>query len=200
MITLRGFAVLPIALTSIALTLSACATANPPTYTSGDVVTAAADVVAIAALPDMASVDMPTGTATYTGNIVGLEAGEGVIGDLTLNADFGASTISGSATNVNLVGSSEIGDQRLGGSLDVAGTIAGTGMTGTMTGALTGAVQGFAVTFDADLAMNGDFKTGSTPGDRVSGALTGAIDISSIAGSETLNLSTGTFGACVGGC
>ncbi len=179
----------------IVAALSACASPIAPTFVPADLGTTAITNAHVSKLPDAT---MPgAGTASYTGRVVAQEANEGVIGDLALTADFGASTITGTASNLNIIGSSDIDDQTLAGSLGVSGTIAGTGMTADMTGNLTGAAQGFSIGFNADLNMVGQFKTATNPADKVAGTITGSIAITAPnGGGDTLNITTGTFAAC----
>lgn len=114
-----------------------------------------------------------SGTATYDG-LAGIyftspEGPEAAVGQLEMIATFGANTLGGSISNV------QIDDgPSLGGSLTVGGTIAGVNVNATANGTLTGSNVG---DITAALTMDGTFRgDGATPegvyGNIVSGTLT----------------------------
>jgi len=104
-----------VSLFALAVGVSACATTtplapgDPATITQADADAAKAEIVSVltSALAGDTTLtpDMPnSGTAQYNGNIVlsdGVDHSYAAIGDVTLDADFGAATIVGTASNFN---------------------------------------------------------------------------------------------------
>lgn len=190
----------------LVLALSACAAVTPPTVTEADF-EAAGEVLATAiSLNTSTAVEMAAAeNATYTGKIGSEFSGDAdglMSGDLTLNADFGAGTITGQASGINILMTEETDfeDQLMGGVLTIAnGQITGSTMSADLAGTLTGSYKGFAVSSDTSLAIAGDFKS-SDPGvadtNIIAGSVTGSAD-----GDVYLSLSgEGGFVVCSTAC
>ena len=167
------------------LAVSACASPKPNTLDETDLENAQnlAEDLGDVLVPTNPG-DMPdNGTATYTGGMATAAYVEtGIIGEMEMTADFDAGTVSGSASNVNLLvdGNSDIESQMLTGSLDIDGTITGTSMEASMTGDLGGVIQGFSATFAADMDLDGEFASSDplgTESDVMGGLVTGDIDV-----------------------
>lgn len=173
-----------IAFTLVAGSLAGCAKPIPPTFTATDVIDAQTTYNTLAALPPTAPAFMPTaGTGTYTGLIggdfTGPDVGGSFLGDLTLDVDFAASSITGEAANINVIDNLGDPDQTLGGTLDVTGTVVSNFITADASGRLTGVadIEGtnFSVTgkVDVELVLGGTFRTDTVAADTITGGVTG---------------------------
>lgn len=189
----------------LTLTVSACASPKPNTLDETDLENARnlaedLDDVLVPTNPG----EMPdNGTATYTGGMATAPDVEtGIIGEMEMTADFDAGTVSGNASNVNILvdGNSDIESQMLTGTLDIDGTITSTSMEASMTGDLGGVIQGFSATFSADMDLDGEFASSEplgTGSDVMAGLITGDIDISVAGNEETMTLYPGDAGFVV---
>lgn len=167
-----------------ALALTACAQPLAPTLNSSDETNWNNQVATLGALGTGAT--MPTtSNATYSGLVGASLSGVGtMLGEIELTADFASSGITGEIKNANILNSSEIDDQALGGSIDLTGTIDATNKTLAASGSGTltavGVVNGFGVkvNLDMDVDVDGTFRTSNgTDMDTI----TGTVDISGTA-------------------
>ncbi len=202
----------------VLLTSAACTTLTPTTIsqqgmldiraTIEDVTDAATDTNP-AAMPD-------NGTATYSGNFTtyrdasewGTDAN--LVGDIDLTADFDAGTISGSASNINVLPDPDpdAQSQLLNGSLTVSnGLINNTGMAADLTGQLTGNFFDEATTLDAELELEGDFYSSTVDGansDIIFGSIIGGISMTTPTKTDEefmyIDTGYGAFMACTVDC
>lgn len=129
----------------------------------------------------------PTGQATMAGymgisNINPQDTSATAIGRLNMNVDFGAGTVTGSATDFGLYNGSPLTAQSgTTGSLNVAGTVSGSGISAGATGTLSDGSSNS----DFNLQLNGSFYddagTLTTVGD-VSGTMTGGGSTNNVGG------------------
>lgn len=167
-----------------ALALGACAQPLAPTLNSSDETTWNNQIASLGALGTGAA--MPTtSSATYSG-LVGASLSDvgTLLAEIELTADFANDGISGAIQNANILNSSEIEDQALGGSIDLAGSIDAPNKTMSASGSGTltavGKVNGFGVkvNLNMDVDVDGTFRTSNgTDMDTI----TGTVDISGTA-------------------
>lgn len=122
--------------------LAACATPTPPSITTADIQAAEDEFDRVSTLPLLAPVDRPVGTVAYTGKMGGDltidgEGGYSMLADMTMQVNYGLSgSVGGTVGNINLI-EDGIPNQRLGGSLDIAGSSTGTTFSSTAEGKIT---------------------------------------------------------------
>lgn len=178
----------------IALSLSAaCATPSPPSVTSADVNRAFAEATYLSSLPATDPLDLPTGSVTYDGQIgaaVGGGAQGQMLADMTMHVRFDSDAIGGTVSNINLLDTTGLPEQRLDGTLAIAGFENAGDLGGIATGQVTG-VDGGGRVIDADMALDlrGAVINDQWYGDAVYGSATG-----STTGDVTLGLNGVFFG------
>lgn len=155
--------------------VAACASPKAPTLTRQDKDDADARYEVLNALPATAA--MPTmGTANYTGKFGGSLSGDSdgeLLGDISMEADFASSVLSGSVTNLNTYNDAGEPDQLLSGGLNVNGNFVGNAVTASATGTLTGVDSGFSGDTNVDIAMNGTFRDNTGTADVITGTAIG---------------------------
>ena len=150
---------------------------NPPTVTRADVDRAFEEASAAAQLPVTAPSDLPSGAVTYDGIVGASLSGDSLgsmVGDMTMRVDFADSRIAGNVRNINLINQDGSPDQRLDGSLDIAG-FESNGALVAGAGGDVSAIGTNGDTLDADmfLDLDGTVRTDRRPGDSVYGNVTG---------------------------
>lgn len=168
----------PFFATGIAFCLvSACATPTPPTVTAGDVDRAYAEAARLSTLPATNIYDLPTGTVTYDGQIgadVRGDAQGSILADMTMIVGFDSNAITGNVTNINLIDPAGIPDQRLDGSLAIAGFESGGDLDAMASGQISGVdADGYVVTSDMNLDLAGSVVNDQWYGDAIFGSATG---------------------------
>jgi hypothetical protein len=155
-------------LAACAVLLAACDTANPPTVSTANILAAKAEQTRINDLPTATLAELPLGTASYTGKVMGdgrinNDPGYSYIGDLDLDVAFdGAQEISGEVSNMNLIFNGAP-DQALVGTLAVTGNTAGTNVIASANGGLDGVAFGDALrgTSNVTMTLIGDARADS---------------------------------------
>lgn len=152
-------------------------------------------LAAAAAAPVTPPADLPgIGSAAYEGVLAANVSGDydgSLYADLAVAVDFGAGTVTGEVTNVDLIGFFGMTDQNLDGTLAVVGTEAGGVIAANATGNLTGGTgNGVTGTAAADFDLDGNVRSADNPADTLYGTVTGGI-----AGDFGLTLSDGEFAA-----
>jgi hypothetical protein len=112
--------------------------------------------------------------ATYTGYVGGDVGGDTLVGELTVNADFGANTATNTAT-----GFFHETDGAYAGTLTGAGVIQPTAPAGTpqISTTLTGDLTNGGSTYATDLALDGSFvENGLDPVGAMAGTADGFVD------------------------
>ncbi|OWY15559.1 hypothetical protein B6V72_02975 [Thioclava sp. F34-6] len=109
-----------------------------------------------------------------------------VMGELAMDVDFGAGTLTGKGTNFGIYSGDVLTKEaNVTGSLDVAGTVTGSTMAATATGTMS---DGTSPGADFDLKMSGGFYTDANNGNvltavgDVSGTLTDGTDVRNVDG------------------
>lgn len=157
--------------------LSACAAPTPPSIGQGDVDRAFAEAARISSRPDTRLSDLPTGSATYNGQVGADVAGDlrgSILGDMAMTVGFGANRITGSVTNINLIDTAGRPDQLLDGSLAISGFEDQGNILAGAAGNIAGvAPGGTAFTSDVNLTMKGNVRDDFGRGDAVFGTATG---------------------------
>jgi hypothetical protein len=157
--------------------LSACATPNPPTVTAGDVDRAFAQAQRISVLPETNVSDLPTGTVTYDGQIganVRGDAQGSILADMTMIVGFSNNNISGNVNNINLIDPDGTPNQRLDGTLQIAGVESSGNLDAVASGEVTGVdVDGFVVDSQMNLDLNGAVHNDLINGDAIYGTAEG---------------------------
>ena len=160
-----------------ALMLAACASPTPPTIGQGDVDRAFAEAARMSRLPETRIFDLPTGSATYTGQLGADVAGDlqgSILGDMAMTVGFSANRVSGAVTNINLIDTAGQPDQLLDGSLAISGFEDQGDILAGAAGQLAGVEPGGAAfTTDVNLAMQGSVRDDFGRGDAVFGTATG---------------------------
>lgn len=166
-----------LSLVALALT-AACATPNAPSVTSADVDRAFAEATYLSSLPATDPHDLPTGSVTYDGQI-GADVGGGTQGqmlaDMTMNVRFDSHTIGGTVSNINLLDTTGLPEQRLDGTLAIAGSENAGELNSTAAGKVAG-VDGGGQVIDADMVLDlrGAVINDQWYGDAVYGSATGS--------------------------
>ena len=161
--------------------ISACAAEpTPPSITSYDVDRAFVEARRIESLPFAASGDIPTGSATYDGQIgadVRGDSNGSILADMTMIVGFDSNTINGNVTNINLVDPDGIPNQRFSGALSITG-IENNGALDAVASGRIGAVDldGYEVEADMDLDLNGAVRNDRDFGDAIYGSATGTAE------------------------
>jgi len=159
------------------LLVAGCVGPTPPTVTDRDNSRALAEAARISRLPQTQINHLPTGTATYNGQIGADLRGDlqgSVLGDMSMVVNFDSGRVGGSIGNLNLIAPSGRPDQALGGNLAISGfedrgnILAGA--SGKITGVHSGG-SGFAS--DVNLTLQGGVRDDLRRGDAVFGAVTG---------------------------
>ncbi|WP_439156434.1 hypothetical protein [Yoonia sp.] len=165
-------------LSLVALTLTAaCATPNVPSVTSTDVDRAFGEAAYLSTLPATVPYDLPTGSVTYDGQIgadVGGDAQGQMLADMTMQVRFDSDAIGGTVSNINLLDTTGLPEQRLDGTLEIAGFENEGDLGGIATGQVTG-VDGGGRVIDADMVLDlrGSVINDQWYGDAVYGSATG---------------------------
>lgn len=175
-------------------TLGACAAATPPSISASDVTAANTERLRIAALPNIALVDLPTADALFTGQLGGDvtiddEEGYAILGDVSVTASFaGTGSMSGTVDNINLI-EDGVPTQLLGGELTVSGTNPAGTFIATASGRLdaVGEDLPFRGSSAVALALTGNYRTDATVtqsttsllGSWGGGTVTGEFDVQS---------------------
>lgn len=112
------------------IAISACSvsdvsnTPNPPTVSSADVRDAFAEAAAISTAPQTSFGNLPTGSVTYTGHLGADVRGDvngSILGDLNMNVGFASNTVGGDVSNINLIDTNGVPNQRFDGRLNLDG-------------------------------------------------------------------------------
>lgn len=174
-----------------ALALSACAaTSTPvstpqvspfaPTVSSGDVTRAFDNAAAASGLPQTTFGNLPTGSATYTGQLgadVSGDATGSILGDLTMNVGFGSNTVRGDIDNINLIDEDGTPNQRLDGRLLIDGVETAGQLDAFASGDLTGVdVNGRELDTQMLLILDGQVRDDVRRGDAVYGVASGSAE------------------------
>ncbi|WP_342077055.1 hypothetical protein [Yoonia sp. SS1-5] len=164
-------------LTASLAAVAACATPNPPTVTSRDVDRAFVEAARVSALPVTAPIDVPTGTVTYDGQIGADLSGDtlgSIVGDMRMDVGFASNRISGSISDINLIDQSGRPDQRLGGTLQIAGVENSGALDAGASGEISAVDNnGQALEADMFLDLRGSVRDDRGFGDAVYGSVTG---------------------------
>ncbi len=161
--------------------LSACASSpNDPSVSIRDVDRAFSEAERISNLPITARDDVPTGSATYDGQVGADIRGDvdgSILGDMTMRVDFADNDISGNVRNINLIDPSGVPDQRMDGSLDIAGFENRGDLDAGAQGDLTLVdADGFEQTSEFNLDLEGAVYNDRRIGDAVFGTAKGSAD------------------------
>lgn len=188
----------------LAGTLAACSSTSSSTSSQFDDALALVEAFGIEGVnvDEISSDDLPDSADMSGVMIVELsDSDTGVFGDATLAADFGAGTLSGSASNFGEYEFSEACDigiegctgtmlQSIDGSLDIAGNITGIGFTYNTAGTLMGEDLENDESVTADLDMDGSGYFGAVDGNLVAlGTGDGNAVLSSESGSDEVGAS-----------
>lgn len=163
----------------IALSLTAaCATPNPPSVTSTDVNRAFAEATYLSSLPATAPADLPVGSVTYDGQIGADVRGDArgqMLADMSMTVGFDSNAIGGTVSNINLLDTTGLPEQRLDGTLTIAGFENAGNLGGVATGQVAG-VDGGGQVIDADMGLDlrGAVINDQWYGDAVYGSATGS--------------------------
>ncbi|MBE0414450.1 hypothetical protein [Yoonia sp.] len=158
--------------------MGACAAPTPPSISQTDLNVAFAEATRISALPATSYYDLPTGSVTYDGqigaNVTGDAQGQ-MLADMTMVVRFDSNAMGGTVSNMNLMDTAGLPEQRLDGKL----TIAGFESAGTLGGVAAGQISGVnsgGRDFDADMVLDlsGSVVNDRWYGDAVYGSATGA--------------------------
>lgn len=150
---------------------------NPPTVSARDVDRAFAQAADASTLPFTAAANLPTGSVTYDGQIGADLTGDSLgsmLGDLTMQVDFADNRIGGSVRNINLINQNGTPNQRLDGSLEIAGFENNGDLDAGASGRI-GAVStdGEALDANMNLDLEGAVRSDTQFGDTVYGVVTG---------------------------
>lgn len=166
-------------------TAAACASPNPATVSAADVDRAFAEAQYLSGRPFTATGDLPTGSTTYRGQLGADVSGDlqgSLLGDMVMTVNFADNDVGGSVSDINLIDSAGRPDQRLDGSLGIAGYESGGRIDAFASGQLTAVDSaGGAQQSDMLLVLDGDVVDDRGYGDAVFGSATGS-------GSGDLNL------------
>ena len=156
---------------------AACATPNPPTVSATDVTRAYVQAAEIRDLPFTSTQDLPTGSVNYQGKLgadVSGDANGSILGDLSMDVNFGTNNVTGDVTNINLIDTAGRPDQRFGGQLDIEGAESGGRIDGFAFGDLEAVTSnGSAVETNVLLTLDGDIYSDIGDGDAVFGSARG---------------------------
>jgi len=160
------------------LALTACVSPNEPTVTSQDVDDAFGTAVAISNLPLTTPGNLPTGSATYRGQLgadVSGDATGSILGDMILGVDFAGNDVNGSVTNINLIDPDGTPNQRFDGNLQITGVESTGQIDAFASGTITG-VDNSNEEVDSQmlLTLDGDIYDDFGGGDAVYGSATGS--------------------------
>jgi hypothetical protein len=159
------------------LTLTACAVATPPTIDDRDVDRAYAEAYRISRLPETGLADLPTGSATYTGQIGADVSGDlsgSMLGDMAMTVGFSTNRVAGSVTNMNLIDSAGRPDQLLGGSLAISGFETQGDILAGASGEINGVEPGGSFfASDVNMTMDGSVRDDFRGGDALFGTALG---------------------------
>ena len=153
---------------------AACAAATPPTIDTDDVAAFETEFTRISALP--LADTLPTGTATFTGEIAGDltidgETGWGMLADMTLSADFSQpASLDGEVSEINLT-QDGAPQQLAGGTLDISGEALSSGL-------ISGLARGTVDAVSTDLPFRGTSELRL----RLNGALRADDDTTAVSG------------------
>jgi len=164
--------------------LSACeisgsdtASPNPPTVSALDVDRALAQAEDASNLPFTATSNLPTGSVTYDGQIGADLTGDSLgsmLGDMTMRVDFADNRIGGSVSNINLIDQDGTPNQRLDGTLEIAGFENNGDLDAGASGRI-GAVStdGEELNANMNLDLEGAVRSDNRFGDTVYGVVSG---------------------------
>ncbi len=157
--------------------LAACTSKEPPTVTRTDIERAFDAAEDAAALPVTPVSRIPTGFVTYDGKIGADVTGDSlgsVLADMTMRVDFQDNRIGGRVDNINLIDQNGEPDQRLLGSLEIAGFENNGNLDAGASGQVT-AVGTNNNQLDAqmNLDLDGTVRSDRSHGDTVYGGVTG---------------------------
>lgn len=159
------------------LMLAACVAPTPPTIGQGDVDRAFREATRISRLPETRTVDLPTGSVTYTGQVGSNVAGDlrgSILGDMAMNVGFSTNRVTGSVSNLNLIDTAGRPDQLLGGRLAIGGFEDQGSILAGAAGEITGVTAGgTAFASDVNLTLQGRVRDDFSRGDAVFGTATG---------------------------
>lgn len=180
-----------------ALALAACAQPLTPTLNSSDETTWSNQVTTLGALGTGAALPT-TSSATYSG-LVGASLSDvgTLLAEIELTADFANDGITGIMQDANILNSasSELPDQALSGSIDLAGSIDRPNKTLSATGSGTlkavGKANGFGVPVNLNMDVDVDGTFRSSNGTDMD-TITGTVDFSGTA-SGPFGSSGGSF-------
>jgi hypothetical protein len=156
---------------------AACASPNPPTVSATDVNRAYAEARYISGLPFTATENLPTGSATYRGQLGADVSGDltgSILGDMRMDVDFARGAVGGAVTNINLIDPAGRPDQQLDGSLGIDGFESNGRIDASASGTLTAVNEGFLQDTDVLLRLDGDIHDDRGGGDAVFGSAKGS--------------------------
>lgn len=160
--------------------LAGCETPNDPTVSARDVDRAFAEAQAISARPLTSIQNLPTGSATYVGQLgadVAGDANGSILGDMTMNVGFATNSLGGSVTNINLIDADGTPNQRFDGRLQIDGVETAGALDGFAFGGITGVNNdGQSVTSQVLLTLNGNVHDDFGRGDAVFGSAEGTAE------------------------
>lgn len=160
--------------------LSACVAANDPTVSAQDVDRAFARAEAISALPQTTVYNLPTGSATYIGQLganVRGDATGSILGDMTMNVGFASNSLGGSISNINLIDADGTPNQRFDGRLQIDGVEDAGRLDGFAFGGITGVDnEGDEVASQVVLTLDGSVRDDFGSGDAVFGVAEGTAE------------------------
>ncbi|WP_019956810.1 hypothetical protein [Yoonia vestfoldensis] len=159
------------------LTLAACAVPTPPSIGEREVDRAFAEAARISRLPETGLTGLPTGSATYSGQIGADVTGDlngSILGDMAMTVGFGADRVTGSVTNINLIDTAGRPDQLLDGGLAISGFEDRGNILAGARGDVSGVTPGGSFfTSDMNLTLQGSVRDDFRGGDAVFGTATG---------------------------
>ena len=158
--------------------LAACAVPLEPTLTRGDYFEAQDTQGFLDSRPATAIAAMPTtGTANYTGRVAAdLTGGSNgsILGDVRLETNYSSSVVTGKIKNINMYNDSLEPQQVMDGELELNGNVVDNKMVVGGKGYLVRVDNGFSNGADANVLMQGQFRTNTAPADTVTGTITGS--------------------------
>lgn len=177
MIRFIGFAATAATLSACTISAGDVLTPNPPTVSRGDVIDAQNEAAFLASRPQTTFGNLPTGSATYTGQLGADVSGDvngSILGDMTMNVGFAANTVRGDVRNINLIDQDGNPDQRLDGQLLIDGVETAGQLDAFASGDLSGVdVNGNRLDTQMLLILDGQVRDDLGRGDAVYGTASG---------------------------
>ncbi|MFT6607690.1 MAG: hypothetical protein ACJA2X_002906 [Halocynthiibacter sp.] len=156
------------------LGLAACSTPSAPSLSLSQFQTAKSDMQRAPTVEATALNDMPSsGSVQYIGKLASsANVNNGMMGDLTMNVNFGSSNVSGNVKNLNYI-SEGTPSQTFGGTLSLNGQVNGRFVNANASGEISAVASGLTGHSNINLALVGRFRNDNSTADLISGTMTG---------------------------